>query len=162
MRRSLLSVFISPTQFDVVKNSHAASGEHVCNGSDTWVTTSEGEMLILEMARADLTENKDKRSHLKTTQSIQHKVIQNSMKTDMSSMLKQIPQMQTGCSIRTSHNFTTTSWIAWTKSSLEKTSSSYLKSTAALDLPRHLSVSSLLTTSTSPPRPRTSLPLARS
>ncbi|KAG9750641.1 hypothetical protein KCU73_g6521, partial [Aureobasidium melanogenum] len=70
--------------FDVVKNPHAASGEHICNGSDTWVTTNEGEMLILEMARADLTENKDKRSHLKMTQSIQHKVIQNSMKTDMS------------------------------------------------------------------------------
>ncbi|KAH0161600.1 hypothetical protein KCU67_g6273, partial [Aureobasidium melanogenum] len=76
------------------KNPHAASGEHVCNGSDTWVTTNEGEMLILEMARADLTENKDKRSHLKTTQSIQHKVIQNSMKTDMSREQGALPKLQ--------------------------------------------------------------------
>ncbi|KAG9946007.1 hypothetical protein KCU85_g6815, partial [Aureobasidium melanogenum] len=85
----------SLNQFDVVKEprkeSHAAGGEQIRNGSDMWATIDEGKMLILKVSRADLTEHKDKRSDPKMSHSVQHKVIENSKRMDMPPMLKQVP-----------------------------------------------------------------------
>ncbi|CAD0098397.1 unnamed protein product [Aureobasidium mustum] len=80
--------------------AYTPSSEDLMDEKTTWVTTDDREMLILEMARTDLNENKDRRSHLKMTYSIQHKVIQNSTRTDMPPMVKQIPSgLENGVSV---------------------------------------------------------------
>ncbi|THW83990.1 hypothetical protein D6D18_07949 [Aureobasidium pullulans] len=65
--------------------------EDLTSMTTEWDAGEESELLVLEIARAELVENKNKRSRLIMTNSIQYKVIENSKKTDMPGMMRKFP-----------------------------------------------------------------------
>jgi hypothetical protein len=70
--------------------AYTASIESLTTETTEW-QADENELLALDLARAELAENNNKRSRLLLTNSIQHRVIETSSRTDMPEMKRKFP-----------------------------------------------------------------------
>ncbi|KAI4852250.1 hypothetical protein E4T44_01608 [Aureobasidium sp. EXF-8845] len=70
--------------------AYTASIESFTTSTTEW-KADENEVLFLDLARAELAESQNKRSRMLLTNSIQHRVIENSNKSDMPAMKRKFP-----------------------------------------------------------------------